>query len=183
MPQYRRSLIEGGTFFFTVVTFNRAPILTGEEARNLLHAAWLDVTGRFPFRTVAVCLLPDHLHCIWSLPDGDRDFSLRWKEIKRLFTKGYLQQVGPGEERNESRLKKGEAAIWQRRFWEHTIRDEQDLNRHLDYIHFNPVKHGLVKSVAEWPWSSIHRFVTMGYYENGRGGEVGEQIGAMRCGE
>ena len=89
---------------------------------------------------------------------------MRWKEIKRLFARDYLQQIGPGEYRNESRQKRGEAAIWQRRFWEHTLRDEADLNRHLDTIHYNPVKHGLVKRVTDWPWSSFHRYVRMGYY-------------------
>jgi len=157
MPEYRRPEIAGGTFFFTVVTFNRLPILTGDTARKLLHFAWLDTARRFPFITHAVVLLPTHLHCIWTLPEGDANFSVRWKEIKRLFSKGYLAQIGPGEARNASRQRRGEAAIWQRRFWEHTLRDEADLNRHVDYIHFNPVKHGLVKRAADWPWSSFHR--------------------------
>jgi len=90
---------------------------------------------------------------------------VRWKEIKRLFSKGYLEQIGPGEARNASRQKRGEAAIWQRRFWEHTLRDEADLNRHVDYIHYNPVKHGLVKRAADWPWSSFHRYVKEGFYD------------------
>ena len=157
MPRFRRAFIEGGSYFFTVVTFNRMPILTTEESRAILRAAWLDVNGRFPFETVAVCLLPEHLHRIGSLPEGDAEHSMRWKEIKRLFTKSYLVKVGPGEERNESRLKTGEAAIWQRRYWEHMIRDEEDLWRHLDTIHYNPVKHGLAQRVADWPWSSFHR--------------------------
>jgi len=183
MPQYQRSLIEGGIYFFTVVTYDRAPILTGNEARLLLHSAWMQVSERRPFTTVAVCLLPDHLHCIWSLPEGDPDYSRRWSEIKRIFTKGYLNQIGPGAERNESRLKRREAAIWQRRFWEHTIRDEQDLNRHLDYIHYNPVKHGLVKRVSKWPWSSFHRYVKMGLYEEGWGDGIEEWVGELRCAE
>ena len=140
MPEYRRAKIAGGTFFFTVVTFNRLPILTGATARALLHAAWVEIRERFPFRTDAVVLLPNHIHCIWTLPEGDSNFSARWNGIKRLFTQGYLAQVGPGETRNESHLKRREAAVWQRRFWEHTLRDENDLNRHLDYIHFNPRK-------------------------------------------
>lgn len=183
MPQYRRSLIEGGTYFFTVVTFNRLPILTGDQARGWLHSAWVEACRRSPFETVAVCLLPEHIHCIWSMPEGDAEYSRRWSEIKRFFTKGYLLNTGEGGERNESRLKRREAAVWQRRFWEHTIRDEEDLNRHLDYIHYNPVKHGLVKSAAEWPWSSFHRFVRMGYYAEGRGEGVEDKIGSMRCGE
>ena len=162
MPEYRRSWVEGGTFFFTVVTYHRQPILTTIEGRKLLRSAWENVRERFPFTIDAVCLLPDHIHCIWVLPDGDANYSIRWKEIKRLFTRSYLDQVGPGEIRNASRLSRGEAAIWQRRFWEHTIRDEEDLNRHRDTIHYNPVKHGLVKRVSAWRWSSFHRYVRIG---------------------
>ena len=183
MPTFRRAYIEGGSYFFTVITFNRLPILTAEESRTILHDAWLDVQRRFPFRTVAVCLLPEHLHCIWSLPEGDADYPVRWKEIKRLFTKGYLARVGPGEERNESRVMKGEAAIWQRRYWEHMIRDEEDFRRHEDYIHYNPVKHGLVERVADWPWSSFHRYVRMGYYEQNWGGSVGMELDGICVGE
>ena len=170
MPVYRQSWVDGGTFFFTVVTYHRQPILTTIEGRKLLRSAWENVRERFQFTIDAVCLLPDHIHCIWVLPDGDANYSIRWKEIKRLFTKSYLDQVGPGEIRNELRLNRGEAAIWQRRFWEYTIRDENDLNRHRDYIHYNPVKHGLVRSVSAWPWLSFHRFVRMGYYEREWGG-------------
>jgi REP-associated tyrosine transposase len=183
MPEYRRSWIAGGTFFFTVVTYHRLPLLTTLEARKLLHLAWEDVRKRFPFSIEAVCLLRDHIHCIWIMPDGDANYSIRWKEIKRLFTKGYLEQVGPGEMRNDSRMSRGEAAIWQRRFWEHTIRDEEDLNRHRDYIHYNPVKHGLVKSVSDWPWSSFHRYMKMGYYEAGWGDAAEESLKTMECGE
>ena len=183
MPEYRRSFVEGGTYFFTVVTYNRLPILNSVEARRALRAAWENVQERFPFSIDAVCLLPEHIHCIWTLPEGDANYSKRWGEIKRLFTKGYLDQIGPGGIRNESRMRRGEAAIWQRRFWEHTIRDEADLNRHRDYIHYNPVKHGLVRRVVEWPWSSFHRYVKMGYYERGWGEAVGEEVRRMGCGE
>ncbi len=134
MPNYRRAFVEGGSNFYTVVASDRLPILTTDESRAMLHDAWLDVQGRFPFRTVAVCLLPEHLHCIWRLPEGEAGYPVRWKEIKRLFTRNYLARVEPGEERNASRVKQGEAAIWQRRYWEHAIRDEQDLRRHVDYI-------------------------------------------------
>ncbi len=183
MPEYRRTRIEGGVYFFTIVTYNRLPILTSPEARGLLRSAWKDVQSRFPFTTDALCLLPEHLHCIWFLPEGDANYSVRWKEIKRLFTKGYLSQVGPGELRNLSRIKRGEGAIWQRRFWEHTIRDEVDLNRHRDYIHYNPVKHGLVRSVSDWPWSSFHRFVRNGYYERDWGQAVEEGFPELDFGE
>jgi putative transposase len=183
MPEYRRSYVAGGTYFFTVVTYNRRPILTTPIARQILRIAWLTVKERFPFTIEAVCLLPEHIHCIWSLPEGDANYSVRWKEIKRLFTLGYEEQVGPGGIRSESRLKRNEAAIWQRRFWEHTIQDEEDLRRHMDYIHYNPVKHELVHAVKDWPWSSFHRCVRMGYYENGWGESVEKVIGRMVCGE
>jgi putative transposase len=183
MPQYRRSRLEGGTYFFTVVTYDRLPILMTAKARELLRSAWVDVRERFPFSVDAVCLLADHLHCIWVLPEGDANFSVRWKEIKRLFTKGYLDQVGPGGIRNASRMSRSEAAIWQRRFWEHTIRDEEDLNRHRDYIHYNPVKHGLVQSASAWPWSSFHRYVRMGYYARDWGEGIEEVVNKMRCAE
>jgi putative transposase len=183
MPEYRRSRIAGGTYFFTVVTYHRLPVLTTDLSRKLLRQAWVNVRERFPFTIDSICLLPDHIHSIWILPEEDADYSTRWKEIKRLFTKGYLAQIGPGEARNQSRLSRGEAAIWQRRFWEHTIRDEEDLNRHRDYIHYNPVKHGLVRSVSDWPWSSFHRLVKMGYYPSGWGEEVEQDIKEMACGE
>lgn len=111
------------------------------------------------------------------------NFSVRWKEIKRLFTTGYLECIGPGEQCNASRRKRGEAAIWQRRFWEHTIRDESDFGRHLDYIHYNPVKHRLVKRVCDWPWSSFHRYVRMGWYGIDWGGAIERDMVEMACGE
>lgn len=165
MPEYRRFHLEGGIFFFTVVTYYRQPIFADANARELLHQAWLDVCTRFPFQTLAVCLLPDHLHCIWRLPENESDFSTRWGQIKGQFSKNYLKSIGPGEERNHSREKRGEAAIWQRRFWEHTIRDEEDLQAHLDYIHYNPVKHGYVTRPSDWQWSSFLQFVKLGVYK------------------
>ena len=183
MPEYRRSQLQGGTFFFTVVTFRRQPILTSTNARAILHSAWARVNERYPFITDAVCLLPDHIHCIWTLPEGDSNYSLRWGEIKKMFSKAYLKQIGTGEKRNESRQKRGEAAIWQRRFWEHTIRDLDDYHRHLDYIHYNPVKHGLVKNVSDWVWSSFHQFVKAGYYECDWGGVHREEMNTLEFGE
>ena len=153
MPEYRRVFLKGGIFFITIVTYNRIPLFLNSKARRFLHKAWVDVAGRFPFTTDAICLLPDHIHVLMRLPDGDEDYPMRIREIKRLFTKDYLGDIGPGAPRNESRQKKNEAAIWQRRYWEHVIRDENDLRHHMDYIHYNPVKHGLVHSVVEWQWS------------------------------
>ncbi len=117
-----------------------------------------------PFKTIAICLLPDHLHCIWQLPEEDDNYSVRWKEIKRLFTKQYLIDIGPGQHRNESRQKRQEAAIWQRRFWKHAIQDDMDFERHLDYIHYSPIKHGYVEKASDWQWSSFHKFVKAGIY-------------------
>lgn len=165
MPEYRRIRVEGGTYFFTVVTYQRKPILTSEISRKILHDAWMDVKHRFPFETIGICLMPDHLHCIWKLPEGDSNYSVRWKEIKRLFSKQYAMQIGSGEPRNVSHQIRNEAAIWQRRFWEHTILDADDLDTHLDYIHYNPIKHGLTTRAADWPWSSFKRIVTDGFYD------------------
>jgi putative transposase len=140
----------------------------------------MTVQWRYPFRTDAVCLLPNHLHCIWTLPESDSNYSVRWKEIKRLFAKQYLELIGPGGVRNASHLKQGEAAIWQRRFWEHTIKDEEDLRRHIDYIHYNPVKHGLVQNVCDWPWSSFHRYVRKGSYGLDWGAGIEKDLPAIR---
>ena len=164
MPKYRRAQVPGGTFFITIVTFERSPIFTNPQARAFLHIAWEDVTTQFPFTTGAICLLPDHMHALITLPEDVTNFSIRIREIKRLFTKAYLAEIGFTRGRNQSRIDKGEATIWQRRFYEHTIRDERDLNAHIDYIHYNPVKHGLVDQVSQWQWSSFHRYVKNGFY-------------------
>ena len=170
MPEYRRARIQGGTFFITFVTFNRIPIFANPIARDLLHDAWEVVTRRLPFTTDAICLLPEHIHVLLTLPNNDADFSMRIREIKRLFTMKYLAENRSIMTRNQSRIDKNEAIVWQRRFYEHTIRDEQDLHTHIDYIHFNPVKHGLVNQVSDWRWSSFHRYVKNGYYSPDWGG-------------
>ena len=164
MPNYRR-IKDATTYFFTIVTHNRLPIFISETARNLLHDAFSLVGERHPFSTDAICLLPDHLHCIWTLPEGDSDYSYRWKEIKRTFSHQYLRITKCQNKRNVSQQKRDEAALWQRRFWEHMIRDEMDLERHIEYIHFNPVKHGYVNQVKDWPWSSFHRYVRLKLYD------------------
>jgi len=164
MPNYRR-VYGANAYYFTVVTDRRIPILTTEKARAILREVWKNVQERHPFTTLAICLLPDNLHTARTLPEGDDNYSIRWKEIKRQFTMRYLAAGGEEGMRSESRQKRGEAAIWQRRFWEHTIGSEEDLARHVDYIHYNPVKHGLVKMARDWPWSSFHRYVHEGYYD------------------
>ncbi|MEM9118698.1 MAG: transposase [Cyanobacteria bacterium P01_F01_bin.56] len=114
------------------------------------------------FNVEAIVVLPDHLHCIWTLPAGDADFSTRWRLVKSHFTRHCPEQYK--QARSLSRRHKQEQAVWQRRFWEHQIRDEPDFARHVDYIHINPVSHGLVRAPIEWPYSSFHRFVEQGFY-------------------
>jgi putative transposase len=164
MPNYRRLRQPGGTYFFTVVTYKRKPLFDQPDARLFLREALKQVNSLFPFQTDAVCLLPDHIHTIWTLPDGDADYSVRWRRIKSLFSRQFRQKYGATLEFNSSRSKKQELTIWQHRFWEHTIWDETDYENHFDYIHFNPVKHGYVQRVCDWPWSSFHRYVKRGVY-------------------
>ncbi len=162
MSNYRRAQIAGGTFFFTVVSYRRQPILCDDAVRAALRDAIRAVQGAKPFSVDAWVLLPDHLHCIWTLPPGDGDFSSRWSLIKSAVSRAIGAQYRRDEWKNDSKRKHRESTIWQRRFWEHCIRDEDDLQRHMDYLHFNPVKHGLVKAVADWPYSTFHRLMAEG---------------------
>jgi putative transposase len=164
MPNYIRAKFEGGYYFFTVVTHRRAKLLNTQLARDCLREAIDFTQSRRPFEPVAWCLLPDHLHCVWRLPDGDADYSIRWASIKGRFSQAFLKAGGRQIMPPPSRQRKGEAGLWQRRFWEHRIRDEDDLQRHVDYVHYNPIKHGLVECVEDWPWSSYHRYVRAGIY-------------------
>ena len=166
MTQYRRAKFCGGCYFFTVVTYKRRRFLADDLSRACLRSAWRSVRLNRPFEVVALCLLPDHLHCLWRLPEGDNDFSQRWMLIKKGFTRRYLKAGGRESGQSLSREKKRERGIWQRRFWEHQIRDQEDLQKHVDYVHYNPVKHGLVHAVEDWPWSTYHRFVRDGFYEH-----------------
>jgi putative transposase len=156
---YRRAYRPGATYFFTVVTEARRPILVSHI--GLLREAFRATQARHPFTIDAIVVLPEHLHAVWTLPDGDGDFSLRWREIKRRFTQGLPSSAHVA--RSPSRKRQGERSIWQRRFWEHLLRDEQDYAAHVDYVHFNPVKHGLVTEVYDWPHSSFHRYVRLGW--------------------
>ena len=165
MSDYRRYYVPGGTYFFTVVTHERRPLFLSSIARRCFREAIKEEQERRPFDLFAIVLLPEHLHCVWTLPPGDDQYSLRWKRIKETFTQKYLQAGGTEGRVSWSRKRHQERGIWQRRFWEHTIDDEDDLKRCVDYIHWNPVKHGHVRRVADYPWSSFHRFVEMGEYE------------------
>ena len=155
--RYRRARTAGGTYFFTVNLANRSSHLLVERVDDLRNAVRV-VKQRHPFDIVAWVVLPDHMHAIWTLPAEDADFSTRWMLIKGAFAR----RCTPGEALGASRSSKGERGIWQRRFWEHQIRDEDDLQRHVDYIHINPVKHGHAARAADWPWSSIHRGIRAG---------------------
>ena len=170
--EYRRKKVDGGTYFFTLVTHDRRKFLCEPENVSLLRDAFRYVMQRHQFKIDAFVLLPDHLHSIWTLPEGDHYFSTRWRLIKDYFSRRcdvkYQALV------STSRHKKQEKSIWQRRFWEHCIRDETDFIHHFDYIHYNPVKHGWVRSPKDWEYSSFHRAVRQGLYDVDWG--AGEEI-------
>jgi putative transposase len=165
MPDYRRARLAGGTYFFTLVTHRRRPILATRLGLRAQGYALRRVRRLYPFELRAFCVLPDHLHAVWTLPPDDSGFSRRWGAIKSLFTRRYRDLGGEDASIGPSRLTRGERGLWQRRFWEHTIRDERDLRRHVDYVHYNPVKHGYVTRPGDWPWSSFHRYVREGMYD------------------
>lgn len=166
MPEYRRAFQPGGMFFFTVVTYVRRPIFSDPTARACLRNAFDSIKKQWPFEMPAIVLLPDHLHCVWQLPDEDHDFSIRWANIKREFTSRWLVLGGRQASISVSREKHREKGVWQRRFWEHTLGDERDLILHLHYIHYNPVKHGLATCPHTWPYSSFARHVEQHLYES-----------------
>ncbi len=163
MPRYRRILAPGGTYFFTVATHKRRHIFSDKRAVALLRSAWRRTMAREPFETIAFCLLPDHFHCIVKLPAEDAAFSGRLALIKATFSRNYKRHMACFPQ-SPSRQRQRLSGVWQKRFWEHLVRDEDDLVRHVDYIHYNPVKHGLVTRAAEWPWSTFHRYVRKGIY-------------------
>ena len=165
MPNYRRAFHPGGTFFFTLVTYDRARFLCDDRARVLLRRAIDACRVVAPFDVDAFVLLPDHLHAVWTLPAGDADFSTRWARVKRSFTAAWVAAGGWEGAVSDSRRRNRRRGVWQRRFWEHAIRDEADLGRHLDYVHYNPVRHRLARCPHAWPWSSFHRLVRDGRYD------------------
>ena len=160
MRTYKRIKIEGGCYFFTVVLAQRHKNNLLIQYVDNLRKAFKHIRQNHPFIIDAVVIMPDHLHCIWQLPEGDADFSTRWRLIKSHFSRSIKTE----EDISKSRLRKNERGIWQRRFWEHVIRDDKDYARHVDYIHHNPVKHGYVDFVKDWKYSSLHRWGARGIY-------------------
>ncbi len=170
MVRYRRNVVPGGTYFFTVTLTDRTSSALARHV-SALRTAFRIARRERPFTIEAIVILPDHLHAIWTLPSGDSDFSGRWRRIKAYFTH---RLVAAGATVNRHR--NGEYALWQRRFWEHTIRNEIDFERHVDYVHFNPVKHKLVSQARDWPYSSLHLYVRRGLKPADWAGDVQEPM-------
>ena len=157
MPNYIRSQTAGATYFFTLTLAQRNTSLLTNHI-DWFRQAYQRANTLYPFNTIAICILPDHIHAIWQMPVDDGDYALRWRIIKSNFSRNFCTN----EQRSNSKIKHREKGIWQRRYWEHQIRDEIDLQRHVDYIHYNPVKHGQVNQVKDWPYSTFHKYVTQG---------------------
>ena len=178
MSNYRRSKTQGGTWFFTLVSYRRRSIFTHPASIKTLREMIQRVRLAHPFIIDAWVLLPDHMHFIWTLPQGDNDYSKRIGLIKAGFTQHSKNLFHREEWMNDSKRKHRESTIWQRRFWEHEIRNEQDYSRHMDYVHVNPLKHAWVNRVIDWPYSSFHRYVKLGVYpHNWAGGDVEGDFG------
>jgi len=160
MPDYLRARVEGASYFFTINCAERHKQHLLTDNITSLRRVFRKVRHDHPFHIDAIVVLPEHLHCIWTLPPGDADYKTRWALIKA----GFSRLLPPTEPRSNSRIARGERGVWQRRYWEHLIRDERDLRKHIDYIHWNPVKHGWVQRVSDWPYSSFHRYVQRGLY-------------------
>ncbi|CAH2602312.1 transposase [Rhodovastum atsumiense] len=172
MPDYRRNRVVGGIFFFTVTLCDRDSDLLVRRIEALRDTV-REVRARRPFYIDAWVVLPDHMHCLWTLPPGDADFPGRWRAIKTAFSK----RLPAGEPRSTVMIARGERGIWQRRYWEHTIRDERDYAAHMDYIHFNPVKHGYVTQPQDWAYSTFRHCVMQGLYPAGWSGGCAEPAG------
>jgi putative transposase len=170
LVRYRRNVVPGGTFFFTATLYDRRSSALVDHV-DKLRGAFRATRLESPFTVDAIVILPDHLHVIMTLPEGDSDYSGRWRRIKSVFTHRVVASGTPVPHNH-----RGEFALWQRRFWEHTIRNDTDFERCADYIHFNPVRHGLVASPSDWPYSSLHRYVRTGILPADWGG-VGQISG------
>jgi putative transposase len=169
MVAYRRLYRPGSTVFLTLVTYHRIPIFADAQTVAELRKAIAVMHAEMPFEFTAAVILPDHLHLLWTLPPNDWNYSKRVGRFKVLFTQALRGKKALPQDVSLSRRKHRESDVWQRRFWEHTIRDESDFVRHLDYLHYNPVKHGLVECPHEWQFSSFHRYVERGMYDRGWG--------------
>ena len=152
MPNYRRYKGDGGCFFFTVALEDRSSRFLIDHIDDV-REAYGYVQQRKPFKTHAICILPDHIHAIWGLPDDESDYATRWMLFKSFVSRRYPKCAN----RSPSKVKRGESGLWQRRFWEHMIRDDQDFENHLGYMYWNPVKHGYVETPEDWPYTSLHR--------------------------
>lgn len=161
---YRRIWQPGGCYFFTVVTHQRQTLLTQKEYIQYLREAFQHIRKKYPFKIDAIVVLPDHLHCIWTLPPNDADYATRWRLIKHFVTCKI----------NKDRVNK--IRVWQKRYWEHCLLNERDWQKHMDYIHYNPVKHKYVTSVMEWPYSSFFKAVEKGLYAKSWGGNLSNEI-------
>ena len=170
MATFRRSVVPGATYFFTLNTCQRRKVLTEPPFYSALKQALRQVKAEHPFTIEAFVLLPDHLHCIWTLPPDDGNYALRWNLIKRRVSQATRNDTTPLL--SASRIKRKELGLWQRRFWEHQIRDDSDFAHHMNYIHWNPMKHGYVSRVADWPYSSFHRYVRAGVYDKDWAGTI-----------
>jgi putative transposase len=164
MSDYRRAYVAGGTFFFSVVTHRRRQLFHLKINREILGTAIRECQTDWPFELNAMVLLPDHLHTIWTMPPGDVNYSGRWSVIKKTFTTRFLADGGCDAKVSAGKRRERRRGVWQRRFWEHTIQDEDDFQTHFDYVHYNPVKHRLVKCPGDWEASSFQRWVKAGVY-------------------
>ena len=171
MPRYRRWRTEGGVLFFTLVTHRRMRIFHLPWARRLLRESIARMREKHPVKVDAIVLLPDHLHTLWRLPKGETDYSTRIAVMKKRFTDSYLAHGGREGPTTPSRRRHRVRGVWEKRFYEHTIRDSADYARHFDYVHWNPVKHGYVDRAADWPWSTFHRYVRSGEYQSDWAGD------------
>ncbi len=171
MSIYRRNYVHGGMYFFTVVTEKRQAILDTDLAQKCLREAFLHCKQELPFKMNAIVMLPDHIHAIWTLPKDDFDYSKRWGIIKKHFTQSWLRQGGAETRISKSKQRYHRRGVWQRRFWEHTLQDQEDYNHHFYYLHYNPIKHGIVKHLLDYPYSSFHRYVKQGVYNEDWGAQ------------
>jgi len=162
--RYRRLTVVGASYFFTVVTYRRQPLFAKPHAVEMLQAAIQRIQEKRPFIVEAQVVLPDHVHALWTLPEDDFDYAIRWRQIKEAFTRAYASDHRLLS-RDAGRHERGEQTVWQRRYWEHLIRNDRDFSAHVEYIHFNPVRHGLVSAPCDWPHSTFQQWVARGLYD------------------